>query len=187
MDGLIRFVFESARFLRSMLGRAAKMPRFDNLAHWRKDTAVLCNRRPWILLTLTWFCQTASGQDWQACGTSVYPAMGTRDWYQGQRTAGLPGTMPVSFQTVQWQDPWVQPSVRPVQWTSPGSPFTPQATTSFPYGYGYQPANSGWGQGMTACPQHPGNGPFLGYGLYGQPKAFVAGQPLRNFVRYLLP
>ena len=46
-------------------------------------------------------------------------------------------------------------------------------------GYSYRPVN-------TALPTQA-NGTYVGRGLIGQPKAYVDGQPLRNFFRFLTP
>jgi len=53
----------------------------------------------------------------------------------------------------------------------------PPQTIYAPANGGYQPL-VGFGQGANAQ---------LGRGLYGQPTAYVDGQPVRNFLRYVFP
>jgi hypothetical protein len=53
----------------------------------------------------------------------------------------------------------------------------PPATIYAPANAGYVPV-VGFGQGANAQ---------LGRGLYGQPTAYVDGQPVRNFLRYIFP
>jgi len=61
-----------------------------------------------------------------------------------------------------------------------GSPFSYVPQTSMPYGKssGYRPL-LGFGQNSYD--------PFLGRGIIGQPVAYVDGQPVRNFIRYISP
>jgi len=61
-----------------------------------------------------------------------------------------------------------------------GSPFSYVPQTSMPYGKssGYRPL-IGFGQNSYD--------PFLGRGIIGQPVAYVDGQPVRNFIRYIFP
>lgn len=61
-----------------------------------------------------------------------------------------------------------------------GSPFAYIPQTSMPYGKssGYRPL-IGFGQNSYD--------PFLGRGIVGQPVAYVDGQPVRNFIRYIFP
>ena len=65
-------------------------------------------------------------------------------------------------------------------YTTGGSPFIYVPQTSMPYGKssGYRPL-LGFGQNSYD--------PFLGRGIIGQPVAFVDGQPVRNFIRYIFP
>ena len=64
------------------------------------------------------------------------------------------------------------------------SPFAYAPPAAMPPATLYAPANAGYvplvgfGQGANAQ---------LGRGLYGQPTAYVDGQPVRNFLRYIFP
>lgn len=64
------------------------------------------------------------------------------------------------------------------------SPFAYAPPAAMPPATIYAPANAGYvpvvgfGQGANAQ---------LGRGLYGQPTAYVDGQPVRNFLRYIFP
>lgn len=64
-----------------------------------------------------------------------------------------------------------------------GSPFTYVPTTGMPYANngnnsGFRPL-IGFGQSLANA--------YLGRGIVGQPTAYVDGQPVRNFIRYLFP
>ena len=61
-----------------------------------------------------------------------------------------------------------------------GSPFSYVPPTAMPYtnNSGYRPL-IGFGQSLSNA--------YLGRGIIGQPTAYVAGQPVRNFLRYLSP
>ena len=83
-------------------------------------------------------------------------------------------------------DPCAQPgrgtpyAPSPYATSSGGSPFAYAPPTAMPYGYnsGYRPL-IGFGQSL--------NNAYLGRGIIGQPTAYVDGQPVRNFLRYLFP
>ncbi len=61
-----------------------------------------------------------------------------------------------------------------------GSPFSYVPPTAMPYtnNSGYRPL-IGFGQSLSNA--------YLGRGIIGQPTAYVGGQPVRNFLRYLSP
>ena len=89
--------------------------------------------------------------------------------------------------------PTGQPVLIGINGVSPTNGLVPPATAS-PFAYAppaamppatvYAPGNAGYvplvgfGQGANAQ---------LGRGLYGQPTAYVDGQPVRNFLRYIFP
>lgn len=60
----------------------------------------------------------------------------------------------------------------------PAANYAPTLTNAYSSGYQYRPV----------VPVHnlPSNA-YLGQGLLGQPKAYVNGQPIRNFLRYMSP
>jgi hypothetical protein len=64
-----------------------------------------------------------------------------------------------------------------------GTPFSYAPSAYVPYGYGgYNPGYApliGFGQNLSQAQ--------LGRGILGQPTAYVANQPFRNFLRYLFP
>lgn len=67
------------------------------------------------------------------------------------------------------------PNASPFAYAPPAA--MPPATLYAPANAGYVPL-VGFGQGANAQ---------LGRGLYGQPTAYVDGQPVRNFLRYIFP
>ena len=83
-------------------------------------------------------------------------------------------------------DPCAQPcrsnpnGYAPAPYATGGSPFSYVPPTYMPYGKtsGFRPL-IGFGQDSYD--------PFLGRGIVGQPVAYVDGQPVRNFIRYLFP
>ncbi len=86
-------------------------------------------------------------------------------------------------------DPCVQPTCGSPYASSPyatqpgGSPFSYVPPTGMPYANngsnsGFRPL-IGFGQSLANA--------YLGRGIIGQPTAYVDGQPVRNFIRYLFP
>lgn len=111
-------------------------------------------------------------------------------WQQASRGVNDPNCVPASG--VQWGGNPVAGGSGVVG-VVPNAGLVPAATRS-PFAYAppaamppatvYAPANGGYvplvgfGQGANAQ---------LGRGLYGQPTAYVDGQPVRNFLRYIFP
>ncbi|HAN96489.1 MAG TPA: hypothetical protein DCQ98_03200 [Planctomycetaceae bacterium] len=119
---------------------------------------------------------------------------------------GVVSTVPQNWQTTYGSNPYVGQPVRtapnsgviPVGYQTVGYPqtlgncATPPASISPSLGYGPYgavsqtvPVNGNYKpllplQGLPA-------GTYVSQGLIGQPKAFVNGQPVRNFFRYVLP
>lgn len=118
-----------------------------------------------------------------------------------------PATRVINLQPVSQAD--FQPTIRTVQNTEPYyNTTTVQATTSPTVigcdpcactpmaAYQYAPTQVGYQPGFSSQyssyrPTIPNqslpHGVYVGEGLIGQPKAYVDGQPLRNFLRFVLP
>lgn len=87
-----------------------------------------------------------------------------------------PQTVPMGFNGVAPTNGLVPPATAsPFAYAPPAA--MPPATIYAPANAGYVPV-VGFGQGANAQ---------LGRGLYGQPTAYVDGQPVRNFLRYIFP
>ena len=74
---------------------------------------------------------------------------------------------------------------------SPGNQIAPCTTTSLPPAYmptslDGPPSNAGLYRPIVALRPMP-TGYYVGRGIIGQPKLYVPGQPIRNFVRWLTP
>jgi hypothetical protein len=94
----------------------------------------------------------------------------------GMVPGAVPGSMPVGVNGVTPTAGLVPPATAtPFAYAPPAA--MPPATIYAPSNGGFVPL-VGFGQGSNAQ---------LGRGLYGQPTAYVDGQPVRNFLRYIFP
>lgn len=84
------------------------------------------------------------------------------------------------------------PAFQPTQFVTPSMGGNPAALTTYPQ-YRYPGAAAGYGQNVrdTWVPMIPLRampyGVYLGQGIVGQPVAYVDGEPVRNFLRYVFP
>lgn len=125
--------------------------------------------------------------------------------YQRVASAGQPGWHSESCRQVPIRSAFEpRPAWTPVGYTTADYPpsLGPTWGSYANTGYGVQPIAYGGGGGQCAQPYVPGYVPFaqspvvpgfsqgnhyLGYGLFGQPRAFGRNEPVRNFFRFLLP
>ncbi len=112
-----------------------------------------------------------AGGGYVGAASSVVPAgalPGVANPYGAPGQYGVTGVVP---------NPGLVPSTTasPFAYAPPAA--MPPQTIYAPANGGYQPL-VGFGQGANAQ---------LGRGLYGQPTAYVDGQPVRNFMRYIFP
>ena len=131
----------------------------------------------WMVSPAVW--QQSSNAAAPSCNPSLAstaPSMPTRPVAPGTVPGTVPGMVPSGINGVAPTTGLVPPAG--------ASPFAYAPPAAIPPGTVYAPGNGGYvplvgfGQGTNAQ---------LGRGLYGQPTAYVDGQPVRNFFRYIFP